>query len=479
MRLIQLLLHQEASLASEALDYVVFLVDVDKLYDVALGLYDFDLVLMVAQKSQKDPKEYLPFLTHLQKLEPVEFQHYAIDLHLERWDKALQNLALAGEQYSSQCISLITDHNLYEQAIGLFLNNQKMLPAIYSAYGTWLAAKGKQEAAGHAYKLGGEYKKALSAFKDAYKWRDALSAATLLGFGADELRGLAYELAETLQTVGQHKDAATLLLQHASDPEAAIVAFVEGGIWDDAIRLCELHIRADLITTHVFPSVTSTTDSQFHDIKENTAVWNTNVERLKVVRANKLLLPQYVGGVRPEGDEASIASGWSSRTGQSAASAASAMSSASAASISSAASQDSVVSWHSLSSKGLIQGGASGRQSRHEKKRKQQKRSKGKAGSPHEEEYIVDLLRGLIPSPSTQHGIGRLVRMLVHFGKVDTARILQDTFREYLLLIQASLATINTSVEAVAQEKTKPTPVKLISLEQISWTLEFWGHKID
>jgi elongator complex protein 1 len=33
--------------------YLLFLVDVNELYDVALGSYDFDLVLMVAEKSQK------------------------------------------------------------------------------------------------------------------------------------------------------------------------------------------------------------------------------------------------------------------------------------------------------------------------------------------------------------------------------------------------------------------------------------------
>lgn len=33
----------------------MFLVDVNELFDVALGLYDFELVLMVAEKSQKVP----------------------------------------------------------------------------------------------------------------------------------------------------------------------------------------------------------------------------------------------------------------------------------------------------------------------------------------------------------------------------------------------------------------------------------------
>jgi elongator complex protein 1 len=34
-------------------------VDVNILFDLALGTYDFDLVLMVAEKSQKDPKVFM------------------------------------------------------------------------------------------------------------------------------------------------------------------------------------------------------------------------------------------------------------------------------------------------------------------------------------------------------------------------------------------------------------------------------------
>lgn len=45
--------------AEEALKYLLFLVDVNELYDIALGTYDFDLVLMVAEKSQKVIKNSL------------------------------------------------------------------------------------------------------------------------------------------------------------------------------------------------------------------------------------------------------------------------------------------------------------------------------------------------------------------------------------------------------------------------------------
>jgi elongator complex protein 1 len=68
-----------------------FLVDVNDLYNVALGMYDFDLVMMVAQHSQKDPKEYLPFLQQLQGL-PKYVQRYTIDDFLGRHEKALENL---------------------------------------------------------------------------------------------------------------------------------------------------------------------------------------------------------------------------------------------------------------------------------------------------------------------------------------------------------------------------------------------------
>jgi elongator complex protein 1 len=44
------------SAAEAALAYLVFLADVNQLFDIALGMYDFQLVLLVARKSQKDPK---------------------------------------------------------------------------------------------------------------------------------------------------------------------------------------------------------------------------------------------------------------------------------------------------------------------------------------------------------------------------------------------------------------------------------------
>jgi elongator complex protein 1 len=53
---LQLVMQVKASdpeLVDDAIKYMIFLSDTNKLYDVALGLYDFNLVLLVAQHSQK------------------------------------------------------------------------------------------------------------------------------------------------------------------------------------------------------------------------------------------------------------------------------------------------------------------------------------------------------------------------------------------------------------------------------------------
>ena len=39
--------------AEKAVEHICFLVDVNRLYDNALGLYDLELALLVAQQSQK------------------------------------------------------------------------------------------------------------------------------------------------------------------------------------------------------------------------------------------------------------------------------------------------------------------------------------------------------------------------------------------------------------------------------------------
>jgi elongator complex protein 1 len=46
-------LESDQEIVEDAIKYIIYLVDADRLFDCALGMYDFNLVLMIAQHSQK------------------------------------------------------------------------------------------------------------------------------------------------------------------------------------------------------------------------------------------------------------------------------------------------------------------------------------------------------------------------------------------------------------------------------------------
>jgi elongator complex protein 1 len=95
------------------------------MFDVALGTYDFDIVLMVAEKSQKDPKEYLPFLNDLKKLE-VNYRKYKIDCYLKRFKNALQNIVKCGENHYEETLKLIDNNRLYTEGLKHFQPDNEM-----------------------------------------------------------------------------------------------------------------------------------------------------------------------------------------------------------------------------------------------------------------------------------------------------------------------------------------------------------------
>ncbi len=67
----------------------------------------------------QDPKEYLPFLNDLRKMQ-THYQHYTIDKHLKRYNSALKNISLCGSEHFSECLQLVQQQRLYSQALDLY-----------------------------------------------------------------------------------------------------------------------------------------------------------------------------------------------------------------------------------------------------------------------------------------------------------------------------------------------------------------------
>ena len=51
-----------------AMRWLLILVDPSVIYSAALSTYDMTLTLMVATLSQRDPREYRPFIEHLRQV---------------------------------------------------------------------------------------------------------------------------------------------------------------------------------------------------------------------------------------------------------------------------------------------------------------------------------------------------------------------------------------------------------------------------
>ena len=77
-------------------------------------------MLFVAERSQKDPKEYLPFLNELKSHSPPAYQRYKIDLHLKRHKSALKNLSEIHEDHREEVIELIRSQRLYKEGLQCF-----------------------------------------------------------------------------------------------------------------------------------------------------------------------------------------------------------------------------------------------------------------------------------------------------------------------------------------------------------------------
>ncbi|KAG0365886.1 hypothetical protein BGZ54_006088 [Gamsiella multidivaricata] len=400
---------QDQALAEDALKFTIFLADVNRLFDVALGMYDFTLVLMVAQWSQKDPREYLPFLNELRTLEKY-YQRFKIDDHLKKYQTALENLSQAGEKYFEDCIAYIKQHNLFKFALKIFASNPTKHKAILFIYGDSLSVSGDHAQAGVAYVMAGNKEKALEAYNEAGLWREAVVLAQQLKYEPSAIAYLARGLAEQLKSSKRYAEAGVLLAEYSKDSEEAVSVLLEGRLWNEAIRTAYLYNRQDLMATHVNPGIADGHHDLMESVREMQEQFDKQMKRLKEVRdlkiekalaeaAEDMVPDDALDNVDMMSDTTSMASGFSRYTAA-----------------------NSVLSKSSVSSR-----------SSQLKKRQDKKRARGKKGSAYEEEYLINSLRKLmLRVDSTKPDVHALLQCLAASMSLERAKVLQQEFGKLL-----------------------------------------------
>ena len=135
----------ETGLGERAIEHICFLADVNQLYESALGLYDLTLALAVVQKSQKDPREYMPYLQNLQKME-LRRRQFTIDDGLHRYVKALKHLHAMAQ--FEEFAKYAEKHALYEEALSLYSYESDKVNHLTMLYAASLNSKNRHKEAG-------------------------------------------------------------------------------------------------------------------------------------------------------------------------------------------------------------------------------------------------------------------------------------------------------------------------------------------
>uniref|UniRef100_A0A8I4A6I4 Elongator complex protein 1 n=1 Tax=Callithrix jacchus TaxID=9483 RepID=A0A8I4A6I4_CALJA len=406
----------DAVSAEEALKYLLLLVDVNELYDHSLGTYDFDLVLMVAEKSQKDPKEYLPFLNTLKKME-TNYQRFTIDKYLKRYEKAIGHLSKCGPEYFPECLNLIKDKNLYKEALKLYSPSSQQYQDISIAYGEHLMQEHMYEPAGLMFARCGAHEKALSAFLTCGNWKQALCVAAQLNFTEDQLAGLGRTLAGKLVEQRKHIDAAMVLEQYAQDYEEAVLLLLEGAAWEEALRLVYKYNRLDIIETNIKPSILEAQKNYMAFLDSQTATFSRHKKRFLVVQELKEQAQQAgLDDEVPHGQESDLFSETSS-----------------------------VVSGSEMSGKYSHSNSRISARSSKNRRKAERKKHSLKEGSPLEDLALLEALSEVVENTENRKDeVYHILKVLFLFEFDEQGRELQKAFEDMLQLIERSIPEIWT-----------------------------------
>ncbi|KAI4370616.1 hypothetical protein MLD38_018951 [Melastoma candidum] len=441
--------------AEEALKHLLWLSDSEAVFESALGLYDLHLAAMVALNSQKDPKEFLPFLQELQRL-PLLLMQYNIDLKLHRYEKALKHIASAGDSHYDDFMNLLKNNpQLFPLGLQLTADPGKRLQVL-EAWGDHLSEIKDFEDAAATYLCCQSLEKALKAYRSNGCWSGVLTVAGQMRLGKDEVMRLAHELCEELQALGKPGEAAKVALDYCKDVKVGVSLLVRAREWEEALRTALMHEGADLYSEVKNASV-ECADTMMSEYEEGLEKVGKYVARYLAVRQRRLLLAAKLQSEEQkmsdvDDDTASEAS--SNFSGMSA--------------------------YTRGTRKGSAASVSTSAGSRARESRRQRNRGKIRAGSPDEELALVEHLKGMSLTAGAIREIRSLLACLLMLGKEEPAKKLQRTVENFQLHQAAAVKlaedTFSTSI-IDEQEQTLDRYTQKIRPEMENTDTFSWRYK--
>lgn len=452
------LMKSEETLAEKAVEHICFLADVNKLYDNALGLYNLDLALLVAQQSQKDPREYLPFLQSLQEMPQLRRQ-FSIDDHLGRHVKALNHLHTMASDSVNELEAYVVKHSLYQSALALYRYNAVRHSSIMKLYASYLEANSEFHSAALAYESLNKHDAATVCYQRAgpQYWRESLYCASQQTppLSGTALTSLASALVDSLYEAKDYTSCAEIQTTYLSSVESAISSLCKGYHFSSALLLAAQHSRTDLLAAGglVDTGLSDALGSSTELLAECKGQLLAQVPRIRELRLKAAADPLafYEGEVNEDvPDDISVAA--SSR-------------------ISTSASL--FTRYTGRQSMGTAATGATRATSKN-RRREERKRARGKKGSVYEEEYLVASVGRLIDRVESVRGeVERLILGLVRRGMREQARAMENILGEVVEMCTAAVKEVFGEVDkgvpggAADENGYRPTGADAVLAESI------------
>jgi elongator complex protein 1 len=413
LTLVAELMQEDEKLAEKAVEHICFLVDVNRVYENALGLYNLDLALLVAQQSQRDPREYLPFIQNLHVLSELR-RKFEIDDHLARRQKALIHLQSL-DAFDELC-KYTSKHDLYQDSLKLYRYDPPRLQTLTEIYAIYLESKSQYREAGLAYESIKNYTKATNCYRSAGAtcWQECLFTAYQQDppLSADSKAELATALADALWEAKDFSSAAIIHLDYLDSLETAVKCLCRGYHFAEAIRLVIQHSRPELLETAIDVGLAEALGRTTEFLADCKAQLRAQVPRVAELRLKAAEDPlAFYEGERSGGldlpDDVSVAS-------------------------SRATTSASLFTRYTgkAGSVGTAGTGVSRATSKN-RRREEKKRARGRKGTVYEEEYLVNSVRRLVERvEAAKSETERLVFALVRRGMAERARAAEALMAE-------------------------------------------------
>lgn len=404
----------------QAVEHICFLADVNRLYETALGLYDLDVALLIAQQSQKDPKEYLPYLQNLHNLQPLR-QRFAIDNDLKRYRKALTHLHEMGE--FEELKEHVGKHELHGAAMELYRYDKAKTQELMALYADYLSSRNRYEDAGIAYDFVRNYGQAYEAYRSASMWRESLASAALVPITDSELTTLAQDLAAGQEESKDFAAAAAIYLDYLDDLPTALRLLCKANKFAEAMRLAVQRKQPNLIAEVIDQGLIESSASTTELLADMKTQLSEQVPRIRELRLKKAEDPMAFLGEADEADgdipdNLSLASSVATTSG------------------------GTLMTRYTNRSTGTLATNATRKTSKN-RRREERKRAKGKKGTVYEEEYLVNSIVRLVERlNSTSEDVASLMQGLMRRAMRERAVAVDAAMADVVEACKLSIADV-------------------------------------